>query len=62
MKNKWVIQKTEVITTEYEVIAESELDAREKFYNGEASLVNEYLEEEDETWGEVISITNKKLH
>ena len=62
MKNKWVIQKTEVITTEYEVEAENELEAREKFFNGEAEVMDEYLENEDETWGEIISVINKRLH
>ena len=62
MKNKWVVQTFETITTEWEVMAEDELEAREKFYKGEATLMNEYTQEEDETWGEIISVINKRLH
>ena len=62
MKNKWVVQTFETITTEWEVMAENELEAREKFYKGEATLINEYTQEEDETWGEILSVINKRLH
>mgnify|MGYP003638607575 FL=1 len=61
-KNKWVVQTFETITTEWEVMAKDELEAREKFYKGEAKLMNEYTQEEDETWGEIISVINKRLH
>lgn len=63
-KKIYVVQKFESYITEYEVIADSKEDAKQKFEDGDYRLLNEYYLDGSDTWGEVEipPEDEKKLH